>query len=70
MPFLKLEGEGPGDPEVSLKQVGPNSFQLLHGFRYQVPPDSVIHLVPAHNPALPPDAPNNSTALASVPFWL
>jgi hypothetical protein len=70
MPFLKLEGEGPGDPEVSLKQVGPNSFQLLHGFRYQVPPDSVIYLVPAHNPALPPDAPNNSTDLASVPFWL
>lgn len=69
MPFLKLEGEGPGDPEVVLKQVGPNSFQLLHGFRYQVP-DGEIHLVPGHDPDLPPDAPNNSTDLASVPFWL
>jgi Protein of unknown function (DUF1353) len=70
MPFLKLEGEGPGDPEVCLKQVGPNSFQLLHGFRYRVPADSVIYLIPAHDPKLPPDAPNNSTDLASVPFWL
>lgn len=70
MPFLKLDGEGPGDPEVVLKQVGPNSFQLLHGFRYQVPPNGVIHLVPAHDPARPPAEPNNSTDLASVPFWL
>jgi len=70
MPFLKLDGEGPGDPEVTLKQVGPNSFQLLHGFRYQVPSDGDIHLVPAHDPDLPPTAPNNSTDLASVPFWL
>jgi hypothetical protein len=70
MPFLKLEGEGPGDPEVALKQVGPNSFQLLHGFRYQVPPNGAIHLVPAHDPDQPPTAPNNSTDLASVPFWL
>jgi len=70
MPFLKLEGEGPGEPEVVLKQVGPNSFQLLHGFRYQVPPEGVIHLVPAHDPELLPTAPNNSTDLASVPFWL
>jgi hypothetical protein len=70
MPFLKLPGEGPGLPEVELRQVGPNSFQLLHGFRYQVPPDGVIHFVPAHDPSKPPDAPNNSTDLASVPFWL
>lgn len=70
MPFIKLEGEGPGIPDVELKQVGPNSFQLLHGFRYQVPPDGLVYLVPAHNPNLPPDAPNNSTDLASVPFWL
>ena len=70
MLFLKLEGEGPGDPEVVLKQVGPNSFQLLHGFRYQVPPTDVIYLVPAHDPNRPPTDPNNSTDLASVPFWL
>jgi Protein of unknown function (DUF1353) len=70
MPFLKLDGEGPGDPEVVLKQVGPNRFQLLHGFRYQVPPMGVIHLVPAHDPNRPPADPNNSTDLASVPFWL
>jgi hypothetical protein len=70
VPFIKLEGEGPGLPEVVLKQVGPNSFQLLHGFRYQVPPDGIIYAVPAHDPNLPPDAPNNSTDLASVPFWL
>ena len=70
MPFLKPEGEGPGDPEVVLKQVGPNSFQLLHGFRYQVPPTDVIHVVPAHDPSRPPTDPNNSTDLASVPFWL
>jgi hypothetical protein len=68
MPFLKLKGEGAGDPEVVLKQVGPNSFQLLHGFRYQVPPDGVIYLVRAHDPDRPPTAPNNSTDLASVPF--
>lgn len=70
MPFLKLDGEGPGIPEVVLKQVGPNSFQLLHGFRYQVPPNGTTYVVPAHDPNLPPDAPNNSTDLASVPFWL
>jgi uncharacterized protein DUF1353 len=70
MPFLKLDGEGPGEPDVVLKQVGPNSFQLLHGFRYQVPPNGVIHLVPAHDPNRPPTDPNNSTDLASVPFWL
>ena len=70
MPFLKLEGEGPGDPEIVLKQVGPNLFQLLHGFRYQVPPNGVFYLVPAHDPNQPPTAPNNSTDLASVPFWL
>jgi hypothetical protein len=70
MPFLKLEGEGPGDPDVLLKQVGPNLFQLLQGFRYQVPPSGVIHLVPAHDPDRPPTAPNNSTDLASVPYWL
>ena len=70
MPFLKLEGEGPGDPEVLLKQVGPNSFQLLHGFRYQVPPDGVVYVVPAHDPDRSPKEPNNSTDLASVPFWL
>jgi hypothetical protein len=70
MPFLRLADEVPGDPEVILKQVGPNSFQLLHGFRYQVPPNGVIYLVPAHNPERPPTEPNNSTDLASVPFWL
>ena len=70
MPFLKLEGEGPGDPEVVLKQVGPNAFQLLHGFRYEVPPDGVVYVVPAHDQNRPPSDPNNSTDLASVPFWL
>jgi len=70
MPFLTLEGEKPGDPEVVLKQVGPNSFQLLHGFRYQAPDTGVIYLVPAHDPNKPPTAPNNSTDLASVPPWL
>ena len=70
MPFLKLDGEGPGEPDVILKQVGPNSFQLLHGFRYQVPPNGVFHLVPAHDPTRLPTEPNNSTDLASVPFWL
>jgi hypothetical protein len=70
MPFLKPEGEGPGEPDVTLKQVGPNSFQLLKGFRYQVPPDGVIYPVPAHDLTLPPTARDNSTDLASVPFWL
>jgi Protein of unknown function (DUF1353) len=70
MPFMKLAGEGPGDPDVLLKQVGPNRFQLLHGFRYQVPPNGAIHLVPAHDVNRPPSDPNNSTDLASVPFWL
>jgi hypothetical protein len=35
-----------------------------------VPPDGAVHLVPAHDPDQPPTAPNNSTDLASVPFWL
>jgi hypothetical protein len=70
MPFLRLENEGPGEPDVLLKQTGPNSFQLLHGFRYEVPDDGAVYVVPAHDPTLPDDAPNNSTDLASVPFWL
>lgn len=68
MPFWRLEDEQ--EPEVILKQVGPNAFQLLVGFRYKVPDEDPVYVVPAHNPNLPPDAPNNSTDLASVPRWL
>ena len=70
MPFLKLEGQGPGEPDVILKQVAANRFQLREGFRYRVPDGDTVYVVPAHDPTLPPDAPNNSTDLASVPFWL
>ena len=70
MPFLKLEGEGPGEPDVVLRQVGPNAFQLLHGFRYRLPDGSKTYDVPAHDPTLPPNTPNNQTDLASVPTWL
>ena len=67
MPFLRPDG--PGTPDIVLKQVGPNLFQLLQGFRYQVP-HGPLHVVPPHDPSLPATAPDNSTDLASVPFWL
>lgn len=35
MPFL---GEtGTTDPKVEIRQVGPNAFQLMKGFRYREP---------------------------------
>jgi hypothetical protein len=68
MPFWRLEDEQ--DPEVVLKQVGPNAFQLLVGFRYKVPDEDPVYLVPMHDVNRPPTDPNNSTNLASVPRWL
>ena len=69
MPFWRLEDHG--DPPVILEQVGPNAFQLLAGFRYAVPePGGAVYVVHAHDPARSPGEPNNSTDLASVPFWL
>jgi hypothetical protein len=69
VPFWRLEDER--DPRVVLEQVGPNAFQLLEGFRYRVPePGGAEYVVHAHDPDRSPDEPNNSTDLASVPFWL
>lgn len=69
MPFWKLTDET--TPDILLKQVSPNAFQLLEGFRYQAPTDEAkVYTVPAHDTARPPDDPNNSTDLASVPRYL
>jgi hypothetical protein len=63
MPFFALDSEMP--PEICLKQVGPNTFKLLKGFRYRRP-DGTDYQVLAHNPTDPED----TTDLASVPRWL
>jgi uncharacterized protein DUF1353 len=68
MPFWRLEDEH--EPDVMLKQVGPNAFQLLVGFRYKVPDEAPVYSAPAHDVNRPPTDPNNSTNLASVPRWL
>ncbi|MEP6977984.1 MAG: DUF1353 domain-containing protein [Thermoleophilia bacterium] len=69
MPFWKLADET--IPDILLKQVSPNAFQLLEGFRYQAPTDEAkVYTVPAHDTSRPPDDPNNSTDLASVPAYL
>lgn len=64
MPFLKPNGES--GPEIQLRQVGPNSFQVMTPFKYQDPIDGGFHDVPAHDATKPSD----STDLASVPWIL
>jgi Protein of unknown function (DUF1353) len=69
MPFWKLSDETA--PDILLKQVSPNAFQLLEGFRYQAPTaEKKVYTVPAHDTGRPPDDPQNSTDLASVPAYL
>ena len=83
MPFLKLDEfeaqpperdwypPGSREPEVLLRQIGPNAFQLMEGFRYLVPPGtSEPWVVPQHNFCLGPSEGDNSTDLASVPRYL
>jgi hypothetical protein len=85
MPFLKpvqLEPQpdekdwwAPGhplEPEIVLRQIGPNAFQLMEGFRYRMPEGQAPaeYTVPQHHFDLPPDQGDNSTDLASVPQWL
>jgi len=68
----------PAEPEVLLRQVNPNTFQLMEGFRYELPErdsrgdEAYGWDVPAHALDLAPDADglDNSTDLASVPPWL
>jgi hypothetical protein len=83
MPFLKRkDNEGwwkpageDEEPDILLRQVGPNSFQLLDPFAYQVPGwDKKPYEIPKHDPKKPPKPPtgeDNSTDLTSVPyvFW-
>jgi uncharacterized protein DUF1353 len=86
MPFLKpkrfepqpdeRDWWPPGDvtePEILLRQIGPNAFQLMEGFRYRMPEGQGLseYVVPQHDFRLPPDQGDNSTDLASVPqlFW-
>jgi hypothetical protein len=86
MPFVNAEEQGqdpeepwwqgPGDstmPEVVLRQVGPNAFQMMKGFRYEVPATKGGDKfdVPRHNVGAGPEEGDNSTDLASVPqvFW-
>ena len=69
MPYWTLDGEDP--PTIQLRQVGPNAFQLLNGFRFArregaVPP---VITVPPHDPSRPPSR-GNATDLASVPWFL
>jgi hypothetical protein len=68
--YYPLPGTG-GRPEVVLRQVSPNAFQLVWGFTYQDAGSGDKYRVPAHN--LKADAKGNSTDLASVPpllWWL
>jgi hypothetical protein len=60
-----------GRPEVLLRQVGPNLFQLSEGFRYTAPAGAPAGAwnVPRHDPKSDFGG-NNSTDLASVPSWL
>jgi len=68
----------PDEPEVLLRQVGPNLFQLLDDFAYALPErdreagQEWEWNVPAHELDLAPDTPgkDNATDLASVPAWL
>lgn len=68
----------PNEPEVLLRQVNPNRFHLMEGFRYELPErdrrkgEPYGWDVPAHELDLAPDVPgkDNSTDLASVPPWL
>jgi hypothetical protein len=61
----------PAEPEILLRQIGPNTFQLMEGFRYTMPKGQVPadYEVPQHNFSLPPNDGDNSTDLASVPQW-
>jgi hypothetical protein len=72
MPFWRLEEEDrPTDPpDILLKQISPNAFQLVHGFRYQAPTaEAKVYHVAAHDLTRPGDN-GNSTDLASVPRYL
>lgn len=68
MPFF--ESESDRDPKVELRQVGPNAFQLLKGFRYREPGvDEPTYTVAAHDLFRGPER-GNATDLASVPPYL
>jgi hypothetical protein len=82
MPFLKRHEHGywkpagkEGEPDIIVRQVGPNTFQLVDGFAYEVPGwDRPPYEVPGHDLTEPPKSAkvaDNSTDLASVPyvFW-
>jgi uncharacterized protein DUF1353 len=58
MPFYTLYGSG--EAEVILKQIGDNSFEVMRGFRYDVPNSPKSYIVPA----------GFRTDLASVPWLL
>ena len=79
MPFSAIPGnrhpdwfptDGSNEPEVILRQVSRTTFQLLEGFRYEVPDGGERFEIPAHDPRRDPDDPNNSTDLTSVPQLL
>jgi Protein of unknown function (DUF1353) len=58
-------------PEILLRQVGPNVFQLMEPFAYRLPGTGTdTYEVPAHDLTKSPED-GNSTDLASVPyiFW-
>jgi uncharacterized protein DUF1353 len=64
-----------GGPEILLRQVSPNTWQLREGFRYEVPEryrregEPLRYPVPPHDLRQSPEN-GNSTDLASVPPWL
>ena len=68
MPFL---GESDTtDPKVEIRQVGPNAFQLMKGFRYREPgTNEPTYVVKPHDLTRGPEN-RNSTDLASVPPYL
>jgi hypothetical protein len=79
MPFSSIPGnrhpdwcpkDGSNEPEVILRQVGPALFQLIEGFRYEVPGGRERFEIPPHDLKRKADDANNSTDLASVPQLL
>jgi hypothetical protein len=90
MPFLKRHDNGywkpdgkDAEPDILLRQVGPNAFQLVQGFDYEVPDwdkTDKPYPAPPHDLTKSPEEKiklpgaskpqRNSTDLASVPYIL
>lgn len=63
MPFLTLTDET--EPQAELRQTGPNTFELVNGFRYREKPGAPEYTVPPHEAGV-----GATTDIASVPWFL